>query len=534
MSLDNADRHPRRFRGMDGTEAGHACDHGAFPAPVPEEFVTAPPIPRGRHVARADPPRTPRLGRLVAIALVSALLPGSGHLATGHRRAGRWILVGFLVLVAGVSVAAVVTWRSPETVASLAVRPTYLRALRWGAVALGAAWITVVASAVLFAHPRAVGRGGRLLAVALTSALALGIAVPTVTVSRYADTTEDTLSEVFRDSEHQGGAQVLQEPAEAFADGRLNVLLVGADSGDNRVGLRSDTVILASVDTDTGKSIMFSLPRNLQKVPFPPGTPMAERWPNGFDCGDDCLLNAIWQWAEENRALFPDDPRPGLTALRGAVSETLGLPVEYYALVDLGGFRSLIDALGGVSIRVERPIPIGGGTSPISGYIPPGLQHLDGYHALWYARSRADSDDYQRIGRQRCLLGAIAREADPTNVLLNYQKVAASTKDAVETDMPRELLPNLVKLAFRVKSEPIRSIAFTPPLVPSTANADFDRIRDIVGTAIARSEATTEAAPPSARPSPEGGQPSGEPEPAPEPERTEDPAVSLDEVCAYE
>ena len=55
--------------------------------------------------------------------------------------------------------------------------------------------------------------------------------------------------------------------------------------------------------------------------------------------------------------------------------------------VDLRGFQRFIDAVGGIEIDVKKRTPIGGGTSPIRGWIEPGRQRLDGYHALWYARS---------------------------------------------------------------------------------------------------------------------------------------------------
>jgi polyisoprenyl-teichoic acid--peptidoglycan teichoic acid transferase len=507
--------------------------------------------PRGRHVAPRGHPSSPagaaaaaRGGgwrRAVSLVLMSAVLPGSAHLATGRRRAGAVILGIFLLVLALAATAAAVAWVSPGRVASYAVRPDVLSALRAGAVVLAVAWIAVVFSAVRLVPPGAGQLRSRLVAGVLALAVGAGIALPAATVSRYAHTTKDVVEGVFPSARAPGNGFAPAGRDELLRDGRINVLLVGADSGDNRTGLRADTVILASVDAATGKALLFSLPRNLQQVPFPSGSVMDQQWPGGFDCGNACLLNAVYEWAEQNAHLFPGNPQPGMTALRGAVSETLGLPVEYHVVVDLEGFQEMIDALGGITLRVRDRLPIGGGSAPVSGYIEPGLQTLDGYTALWYARSREGSDDYQRIDRQRCVMGAIARQADPANVLRNYRQVAASTEATVTTDIPQDVLPELVRVAFRVKSQPIESLTFTPPLIPNTADPDFRLIRRLVREAVVESETpppspSPSPAPAPSRPSPEPtatGQPAAEdstPSATPKPARE---PVPLDEVCSY-
>ncbi len=161
---------------------------------------------------------------------------------------------------------------------------------------------------------------------------------------------------------------------------------------------------------------------------------------------------------------------------------------------------------------------------------------------LWYARSRAESlrGDYDRIDRQRCLIGALARQAQPQTLLRNYQKLASAADDAVDTDISRSVLADLVTLARRVKTQPIRSLTLTPPLVPNTADPDIKEIRSLVRRAIAASTA------PRSRPSPaptapaDAGTPSS---PAPERENPPDersgagsgksnPAKDLSSACS--
>jgi hypothetical protein len=164
-------------------------------------------------------------------------------------------------------------------------------------------------------------------------------------------------------------------------------------------------------------------------------------------------------------------------------------------MANLQGFQDFVDALGGVTLTVQSRIPIGGITAdgtlvPPVDYIERGRKKMNGYHALWYARSRRDSTDYDRIDRQRCLIGAMVRQADPLTVLKNFQSLASATKRLLSTDIPRGLLSDLVELADTVRlSGEIRSLPFVPPLI-STADPDFAFIRASVRKAL-----TVESAP---------------------------------------
>ncbi len=474
----------------------------------------------------------PSLPRIGSIVLRSWLLPGSGHLATGHRRSGRLILGVTLLLLTGLLAGLALAFVSPATVASLAVRPAWLTALLWGVLILAALWIAVILRAAVLARPGSRGLAGRLVAGGVAAVLVAAVALPAGLVARYAHVQRRFVQDVFHDPTRAQAAATAQGLPGTLVRGRLNVLLVGSDAGPDRTGTRTDTVILASLDTRTGRTVLFTLPRNLERVPFAPGSVMATEFPRGFTCGPDCLLNGVYGWAVDHAALFPGDPDPGMTALRSAATGVLGVPVDYHAIVDLAGFEKLVDALGGVTLRVERRLPIGGLTASgrhvrPSGYVEPGLQHMTGETALAYARSRSDSSDYERVQRQRCLLGALQRQADPRQILVNFQQVARSTADAVQTDIPRDLLPALVKLAFKVKSAPVLSLTFTPPLI-DTVRPDFPAIRAAVRAALVPAP----PAPPSP-PVPPAAAPG--PPPSPSPGATNDAVpVSVEQVCAFQ
>ncbi len=413
---------------------------------------------------------------MIVFAVMSLVVPGSAHLLAGRTRAGTLILRCYLVVVGFAVALAVLGIVDHARLLSLAVQPTPLAIAQYSAILLGLAWAVVVVSGALLGQPQRLDLGQRRLVATIVLVLCLAVVLPTVTASRYAAAQRDLITSVFRDT------------AVGELPDRLNILLLGGDSAEDRSGVRTDSVTLASVDRETGDTVMFSLPRNLQKVPFPQGSPLHARFPAGFDC-DGCLLNAVYTYAVTNqKQLFPGVIDPGPQAVKQAVSAALGIPVHYYVLVNLEGFRGIIDALGGVTIRVERSLPIGD-----KGHVlQAGVQHLNGYHALWYARSRADSDDYQRMSRQRCVMGALLHQADPMTVLRNYQELAESTKHLVATDIPRDVLPELVDVALRVKSAKVTNVQFVPPYVV-TANPDYGLIRAKVAGALNPAPVTASA-----------------------------------------
>ncbi|HEX8510519.1 MAG TPA: LCP family protein, partial [Propionibacteriaceae bacterium] len=119
-------------------------------------------------------------------------------------------------------------------------------------------------------------------------------------------------------------------------------------------------------------------------------------------------------------------------------------------------------------------------------YLSPGKDKLlDGREALWYARGRYGSNDYARMDRQRCVINAIIEQANPTNMLARYEKIAKAGGDVVFTDMPQEVLPLMVNLSMRVKNGNVRSIVFksgSDGFV--SARPDYGRMRQRVKIAL--------------------------------------------------
>ncbi|MFN8077659.1 MAG: LCP family protein [Kineosporiaceae bacterium] len=506
--------------------------------------------------------------------LLGGLVPGLGLLAAGRKRSGRAVLALLAAPLVGAACYVVLHGGPGPAVLELkswALVPAKLTRLAVGVAVLASIWILLA----LASHVSLLRRG-RLqpwqaaLASCVCAATAVAVAVPAGRGAQYALIQRDVLTSVFSATPvavntASAGARPRAVPS-AAADPwrgteRVNVLLMGSDAGDDRIGLRPDSLILASIAPHSGDTVLFSLPRNLQGVPFPEGSPMHEVYPNGFRCYETrngkripaCLLNAVWTYGEAEKSRFGDDPKPGLTATEDAVEGIMGLRPDYYVMLNLAGFKEFVDAIGGVDVTVHKRLPIGGTGEDsrrrdyhvaVGGWIEPGRQELDGYHALWFARSRWSSDDYDRMRRQRCVIAAAAQQADPLTLVRRFPQVAAAIKGNFETDIPLAQLEAWADLALRVRSAGVRSLAFTDEVI-DTSDPDIDHIHSLVRKALrppARSASPAPSASGSSLPtatSPAAGgssdvpppQASGTPDPSPSTKPPVSVAQRVDDVC---
>ncbi|NUP00204.1 MAG: LCP family protein [Nonomuraea sp.] len=402
--------------------------------------------------------------------LASAVLWGVAHLATHRHRTGIALMSLYVLMLAGILT--VLTAFSAHLL-SLAVQPVWLTVLTVALVAIALAWTAVIVRSFLLVRPDRSDTPGRFLTTTLAVALCALVLAPTAYATRLAYLSRDVVSSVF--SATASTPIVAQDPWNGAE--RVNFLLLGADAAPGRPGVRTDSMTVASVDIETGAATLFGLPRNLQRVQLPHG-PARDRFPFGFT-GDGPstpgLLNEVFQYAEDHPEMVPgvSKGKRGPSLLKRTISDILGIPVNYYAMVDMKGFAEIIDAMGGVRVTIKDPIVYG---KYREGLLPAGTRKLSGQEALWYGRSRTDSDDYVRMGRQKCLLNAVAKQADPVTVLNSFDKLAAATKRAISSDVPQDLLPALIDLSQKVKGTKIRSLSFVPPLI-STAYPDWALIR---------------------------------------------------------
>jgi LCP family protein required for cell wall assembly len=252
-------------------------------------------------------------------------------------------------------------------------------------------------------------------------------------------------------------AQVLETAHPELAEPWVTVLLLGSDRGPGQPGDRTDTMIVAALQRETGRAVLFGVPRNFVGVSL------------GEHGRFNGLLNALYQYAHLRPELFRGGEDPGATALKQTISRLLGLRIDYHALVDLDGFVDVVDALGGVKIHVRERIvdevtrPAWRETKPRIDVHPGRWYHFSGRTALAYVRSRKASNDYRRMARQRCFVTALASQLSPKRILLEFGSIASAVQSSVRTDIPLNRVPDLVELLTAVDRKQTITQSFGPP-----------------------------------------------------------------------
>jgi len=418
-----------------------------------------------------------RYRRALMLMVMTLAVPGSAQLVAGNRTVGRvatriWAAV--LVLAAGGMVLGLVHhqyvfWFVSDT--------TALGVVRLVLMALAIGWAALFLDAWRIGQPLSLSLGHRRAVVGLNGFLCFAVAGTLLFGAHLVGVQRSFILTMFSgDTVHHAEG------------GRYNVLLVGGDSGAGRWGLRTDSMTVASIDADTGKTVLIGLPRNMTNFPFAKGSVMRKAWPHGFNCGyPNCELNGVNTWVGDHLGLFKHVKDPGMDATISAIEGITGLRISYWAFVNLAGFRGLVDAVGGVTLKVRQPIPVGGLGDDVTGYIKPGTRKLDGFDTLWFARSRDSSDDYSRMARQKCVMNAMLHQISPQTVLTNFEKIAKASSQMISTDIPASEVDTFMGLALKAKSQPVATLSLVPPLV-NTADPDIGLIRHQVKDAIAASE----------------------------------------------
>ena len=460
-----------------------------------------------------------QLRRSLVLTAMTVVLPGSAQVAAGNRRIGLvalriWgglLLTGVLLLLVGLV--------SRPALLSIVLDTRPLTLARWLLSAAAIGWVLLLVDAWRLGMPQRMARQQRLFVTAVNGVLCFAVAGSMLFAANVAAAQSNLIGSVFAASE------VSDE-----TDGRYNVLLLGGDSGSDREGLRPDSLSVASIDAETGRTVVVGLPRNLENVPFTEGSVMDREFPDGFDCEDECYLNSVNTWAEEHADLFEGEDDPGMAATVDAVEAITGLEMSYYAMINMEGFAQLIDAVGGVEVDVKERTAIGGIGAPITGWIDAGVQTLDGHEALWYSRSRVKNSDFSRMGRQKCVMNAMLQQMSPQKVLLNVQGIAESGQSMLRTDIPAGELDRFADLALKARNQPMSTVSLVPPAI-DTGDPDYPAVRQMISDAVAAAEGQSmepsalEAAAP-AVPGPE----------VPAEEAAADPAAAnqsenLDETC---
>jgi LCP family protein required for cell wall assembly len=228
-------------------------------------------------------------------------------------------------------------------------------------------------------------------------------------------------------------------------DGRFTILLLGSDYRPAHPGNRTDAIIVVSVDPVTGKAAAFSIPRDTQRFPLPGG-----RVYNG-------KVNALYQSLQH-------DTGNGGAALKDVVGAAYNLEIDFYAFIGFAGFKSLVAAVGGVDVTLDKAYydSYYWVNSHTQGWgLPKGTSHLSANEALIFARSRKGDNDFGRARRQQQLILAVMDKVRHQSID-RLPKLLAIAADTVRTDLPLSRATDIFDIVSQVDLATVDRVVFGP------------------------------------------------------------------------
>lgn len=410
------------------------------------------------HARRIRPDTRPTDQRRLFAAVLSAVLPGLGQAFNRRGRPAAIFALPSLVLI-GIAWLLIQLNTSSMLLAHAIVPGTLQLLLVLNGLVL--VW-RLVAVFEAFVDRRYPGRPGRLGAVGLIVVLVL-VALPHAAIHVYGANAFSTFGRVFAGASGDATGGLEDDPGSAAGPtpqprARINVLLMGIDSGPKRTQALTDSLMVVSLDPVGETVSMLSIPRDLVDVPLGNGQTFSPK------------INSLLGYANRHKDEFPQG---GTRALEDAIGALLGIPIHYYAKVDLAGFVTMVDAVGGVDVNVTKPLsdPAYGGFGIGPGWsIDVGRHHLSGPEALAYARVRksAGESDFTRAGRQQEILIALRNQAAQAgNLVIRLPALLGAVGNTFRTDFPQERLPELAALAEEIGGDRTTRVVMTSPMVKS-------------------------------------------------------------------
>lgn len=248
-----------------------------------------------------------------------------------------------------------------------------------------------------------------------------------------------------------GGGSAVIPPA---ASSRITILLTGIDAFRTRSEALNDTLLVVSVDPVKKTAAMLSMPRDTSEFPLYFGGVFHSK------------INSLMTWAYLHPGLTPDSPIDTLTKELGFL---LGVPVNYYAAIDLAHFEKMVDLVGGVDINNAKWINDGRydwlDGSPRGFQLSPGRHHLGGRLALAYVRSRqgVGDSDYTRAARQQEVIVALAKRMASPALIAQLPALLDAAASAIKTDLPSGRLPDMIQTASSFDLANVTKIVLNAP-----------------------------------------------------------------------
>ncbi len=444
-----------------------------------------------------EPPMAGRDPSAPRLLLLNAVFPGLGHLVAGRRR---WAIalagpvLGLLLVAAAVALTSHATSLAarvfdPQVLAVLLA--VELAVLGWRLVAL------VAVRAITPFRPR---DATLLLATALGLLIVIG---PQLYLANITLAARDAAAEVYapvvgggawipaatappvasNDPDFGVAASPSEQPSASPTPTptpevpRINVLLIGIDSGVGRNTAATDTMIVASLDP-VGRTVsMASVPRDMVDVPLPDGRTFRAK------------INSLVSYVRWHPTAFPG-ANDGESVLAAAIGKLLDLDIAYWAEVNLGGFVNLVNSVGGVTVNVTKAF-----CDPnykeygVTGFgVSPGRYHMNGDQALAYARIRkaAGESDFTRAARQQEVIAALRDRLVQGAFLGDPARFLRSLGRTIRTNVQPGVLADDIDLVSSIPRSDVFRVVIQHPLVRSGYDArgsiqvpDIPAIRDL-------------------------------------------------------
>lgn len=420
--------------------------------------------------------RTPRPA---VAAFLSFLWPGLGH-AYAARYWAALILAGPVVALAGLVLGQLLG--GADLFAIQLIDPSFAIAVVGWTIALGVWRLIAIAASYRLgpAQARSTASARSVLGILVALVVAMHAAVGYLALSFYR-----AGEVIFQPLPGEPVANVTAtgspSPPGSLAPGatvapttppsnRVTVLLTGVDSGHDREHALTDTLLVVSVNPTDHTAVMLSMPRDISDFPMYNGGSYASK------------INSLMTAALLDPKRFPDGPMGTLTREIGFI---IGVPIDYYAQINLDGFVQMVNLVGGVDVDNPRAIddPLYDWFDGTSGFrLSAGRHHLDGRTALAYVRSRqgAGDNDFTRARRQQQVLAALRVKMITPTGLRQLPALLDAAARTIRTNVPADRVREYLALAKLVGDDQTQRFVLGPPYArtPATPGSTYKLLLD--------------------------------------------------------
>ena len=392
---------------------------------------------------------------------LSFLFPGLGQFYVRRTRAAALFAIPVLALIGFILLQLP---RGLDTFVAQLIAPSFALATMAVIILLGAWRLASIGHAFRMAPMIARSRRS---AIAVLVALVIGVGAMHGVAGYYAFLFYDAGTQIFRPEETPppvAGATQSPSPSDSFGfetpsltlpppTNRVTFLLTGVDSGHDRTHALTDTLLVVSVNLDTKEAVMLSIPRDTARFPMYSGGTYNNK------------INSLMTYASLHPNQYPDG---GVGTLANEIGYLIGVPVNYYTAINLEGFQSMVDLVGGVDIVNPKWItdPVYDWFDGTQGFrLSPGKHHLNGKLALAYVRSRygAGDNDFTRARRQQEVLVALRTKMGSSDMLAKLPAILKVAAKTIRTDFPADEIRDYLVLAKDVDESKIQRFVLGPP-----------------------------------------------------------------------